>query len=210
MTATLKGNLRDKLGSRWARRLRMQGRLPACVQGEGKGNLNIEIDEDTFLTARRDHEHLFDIELGKDTEPALIRELGYNLMGDRIIHIEFRRVVLGRKTEVEVELQFVGHPKGGVLNHLVTHLTVNALPAHIPDSIEVRVDELELGHPLLAKDVTLPEGVDLLTDLETQVAVVNIVRSVEEETAAEGEAVEGEVPAEGADPAEPKPEGDSA
>ena len=37
MSATLEANQRDKLGSRWARRLRMQGRLPACVQGEGKG-----------------------------------------------------------------------------------------------------------------------------------------------------------------------------
>jgi len=53
----------------------MQGRLPACVQGEGKDNVNIHIDEDEFLAARRHHEHLFDLELDSDTETALIREL---------------------------------------------------------------------------------------------------------------------------------------
>ena len=211
MSATLKGALRDKLGSRWARRLRMQGRIPASLQGEGKQNLNISIDEVEFLAARRHHEHLFDIELDKETESALIRDLAYDSMGDRIIHVEFRRVVLGRKTEVEVELQFSGHPKGGVLNHLVTHLTISAIPTQIPDSIDVRVDGLEAGQQLLARDLTLPEGVDLVTDPETQVAVVNVVRSVEEAPAEAEAAAEGEAPAEGAAPAadEAKPEEES-
>lgn len=206
MSATLTGNVREKLGSRWARRLRMQGRIPASIQGEGKPNLDIHIEEHLFLAARRHHEHLFDIELGKETETALVRELAYNSLGDRIIHVEFRRVVRGRKTEAEVELQFLGHPAGGVLNHLVTHVTISAIPTAIPDSIEVRVDKLELGHPLVARDLILPEGVELASDPEEQVAVVNVVREVL--AATEGE--EGEDEGEGeAAAAEPKPEEES-
>lgn len=206
MSANLKGKVREKLGSRWARRLRMQGRIPASIQGEGKSNVDIEIDEDLFLAARRHHEHLFDIDLGKETETALIRELAFNSLGDRIIHVEFRRVVRGRKTEAEVELQFIGHPAGGVLNHLVTHVTISAVPTEIPDSIEVRVDKLELGHPLLAQDLILPEGVELASDPEEQVAVVNIVREVVVEAEDEEGEAEG---AEGEAPAEAKPEEDS-
>ena len=210
MSATLKASQRDKLGSRWARRLRMQGRLPACVQGEGKHNLNIHIDEDEFLAARRHHEHLFDLEIENGVETALIRELAWNSMGDRIVHVEFRRVVRGQKTEVEVELEFIGHPRGGVLNHLVTHVAVRALPTAIPDSIEVRVDELEIGHPIFARDLVLPEGVELDIDPETQVAVVSVVRAIEEEAApAEGEAPAGEAPAEGGGEAEGKEEDES-
>jgi len=205
MSATLNGKVRDKVGSRWARRLRMQGRIPASIQGEGKPNLDIDIDEDLFLAARRHHEHLFDIELGKETETALVRELAYNSLGDRIIHVEFRRVVRGRKTEAEVELQFSGHPAGGVLNHLVTHIMISAVPTEIPDFIEVRVDELELGHPLLAKELILPAGVELASDPEEQVAVVNIVREVVEPTEEEGEEGEGEAAA----AAEPKAEEES-
>jgi len=39
---------------------------------------------------------------------------------DEIVNIEFRRVRRDVKTDIEVELEFRGHPKGGILNHLVT------------------------------------------------------------------------------------------
>lgn len=208
MSATLNGTVRDKLGSRYARRLRLQNRIPCSIQGEDKANVDISIDVDEFLTARRHHEHLFDITLGSDTETAMVRELQWDLLGQDIVHVEFQRVVRGRKTEVEAELVFIGHPKGGVLNHLVTHVTVLCLPSEIPDNIEVRVDGLEPGHPIFAKDLQLPENVDLAIDSETQVAVVSAVRAIEEEVPEEGD----ELGIEGiaAIPAgeEPKPEGE--
>ena len=191
MSATLKGEKRGKLGSRSARVLRARGRIPACIQGEGKENLNLSIDEHEFLAARRHHEHLFDLEMdGGETETALVRELQWNALGEKIIHVEFRRVIRGQKTEAEVELEFTGHPKGGILNHLMTHVTIEALPSEIPDSIEVKVDGLEPGHPLHVRDLVLPEGVSIVgLPAEAQVAVVSVPKGeVEEE--AEAEAVE--------------------
>ena len=203
MSATLQGIVRDKLGSRHARRLRLQGRIPASLQGEAKDHLEFSIEEHQFLAARRHHEHLFDIEVaGGDLETAMVRELQWDHFGERILHVEFRRVVRGRETEAEVELEFVGHPKGGVLNHLITHVPIAALPTQIPDSIEVKVDELEQGHPLLAGDLILPEGVRILLPEDAKIAVVSTVRA-EAEPEAE-EAAEGEPAEEGA-AAEAKP-----
>lgn len=193
MSATLKAALREKVGSRHSRLLRRQGRIPASIQGEHKDHLNFSIDETEFLTARRHHQHLFDIELdGGGSETALVRELHWDAFGDSILHVEFRRVVRGQKTEVEVPLEFIGHPKGGVLNHVLTHVTVMALPSEIPDMIEVKVDHLDESHSLHASDLVLPEGLELVTDPEAQVANVS-ARVVEpepsEEEAAEAEAV---------------------
>ena len=187
MSATLQATVREKLGSRWSRRLRLQGRIPCSIQGEGKDNLDVSIDEEAFLTARRQHEHLFDLELDKgEPETAMVRELQWDLLGDTILHVEFRRVVRGQKTQVEVELDFTGHAKGGVLNHVLTQLSILCLPSQIPDSIEVRVDDLELGVPLFAKDIVLPEGAELVTDPDAQVGVVSVVKEVVDEPA-EGE-----------------------
>ena len=196
MSATLKGRARAKLGSRDARKLRLQGFIPASVQGEGKENLAIAIEREGFATARRAHEHLFDIELeGADIETALVRELQWDAFGERVMHVEFRRVVRGQKTTAEVELDFIGHPKGGLLNHLVTHVTIVALPSEIPDTIEVRVDELELGGTILAGELVLPEGVDLDMAAETPVAMVITPHAEAEPTdEAEGEG-EGEAAA---------------
>ena len=205
MSATLNGVVRDKLGSRFSRILRKQGRIPASVQGEEKDHVHFSIDRDEFLSARRHHEHLFDIELDRgDTETALVRELHWGPFSEEILHVEFRRVVRGQKTEVEVDIDFLGHPKGGVLNHLLTHVTVLALPSEIPDRLEVKVDSLEEGDTILAKDLELPEGVELALDPETPVANAAAVKA-EEPAAEEGEedaAAAAEAPA----PAAPSPE----
>jgi large subunit ribosomal protein L25 len=177
MTATLHGILRDKLGSRWARRLRLQGRIPASIQGEGRPGLHLSLSEKEFSNARRHHQHVFSIEIpGGAPETTMVREVQWDAFGDEIRHVEFRRVDLTRETEAEVGLEFVGHPKGGVLNHLVTHVTVRAVPTRIPDSIEVPVGELEIGHPLLAKALRMPEGVSLVTSPEMAIAVVVTIK----------------------------------
>ena len=176
MSANLRAIPRDKLGSRHARRLRAQGRIPASVQGESQDVVNLSIEEYEFMTARRHHEHVFTIGLDQRSETVMVRELQWDPFGESILHVEFRRVVLDRETEAEVELEFSGHPRGGVLNHLVTHVTIAAVPASIPDSIEVEVADLEIGHPLLARDLRLPAGVRLAMPPETPIAVANPIR----------------------------------
>lgn len=192
MTANLKTTLRPRVGSRATRLLRRQGFIPVSLQGEGKEALLLSIEEREFLTARRKHEHVFMLELeGGGSDSVMVRELQWDPLGEQIVHVEFRRVDLTRETEAEVPLVFVGHPKGGVLNHLVAQVTVAAIPSKIPDSIEVKVDAMELGHPLFARDLKLPDGVRLVTPGNVSVAVVVIVK---EEVAAP---VAAAVPAEG-------------
>src|SRR5262249_50400455 len=164
MTANLKTTPRTRMGTRAARVLRIQGRIPVSLQGEGKEARLLTIDQHGFLTARRRHEHVFTLEFedgGSDS--VMVRELQWDPLGEDIVHVEFRRVDLTRETEAQVPLEFVGHPKGGVLNHLVAQVLVAAIPSKIPDSIEVKVDAMELGHPLFARDLKLPEGVRLVT-----------------------------------------------
>lgn len=177
MTATLQTIPRPRLGSRSARLLRMQGRIPVSLQGDGKEALHLSIEEHQFLAARRHHEHVFTLEFsGGGNDSVMVRELQWDPLGDSIVHVEFRRVDLTRETEAEVPLEFVGHPKGGVLNHLLANVLVAAIPAKIPDSIEVKVDAMELGHPLFARDLVLPDGVRLVTPPATAIAVVVVVK----------------------------------
>lgn len=204
MSATLNAESRAKLGSRHARRLRDAGRIPATIQGGDGSHLDVSIDAHEFWTARRAHEHLFDIQVEGGSEAAVVDELQWSSLGDEILHVEFRRVKLGEKTETEVGLEFVGHPKGGQLNHLLTSIPVLSLPSEIPDVIEVKVEGLEIGAHVRAGDLVLPEGVELAIEPETEVAVISAPRgeAVEEAPeAAEEEAPEGEAPA-AAPPAE--------
>jgi large subunit ribosomal protein L25 len=199
--------IREKVGSRDARKLRRVGRTPASLQTDGeKPHLNIHLDREEFLTSRRRNVHLYDLVSGKDTEAALIRELQWDSLGDNILHIEFKRVQRGVKTEAEVQLEFTGHPLSGILNHLVTHVTVITLPSQIPDSIEVRVNDLDVGGHIRASDLELPEGVSLAVPEDLEIAVVSAVKG-DPETPEEGAEDGDETPIEGADGETPGPEG---
>ena len=188
MSATLVAEKRERLGSRFARRLRAAGRIPVSIQGGEAEHVDCSIASAEFWTARRAHEHLFDFEgLGGD-ETAVVRELQWDAFGDKIIHVEFMRVVRGVAMESEAALEFTGHPKGGVLNHLVTHVTVSSIPSMIPDQIEVSVDGLEEGDHITAGDLVLPTAVELVTPSETQIATITTARAdVVAETEEEGE-----------------------
>lgn len=188
MSATLTAEKRERLGSRFARRLRAVDRIPATIQGGEGEHVDCSIASHDFWTARRAHEHLFDLDGLGATETAVIRELQWDAFGDRIIHVEFMRVQRGVAMESEVALEFTGHPKGGVLNHLVTQVTVSSLPSMIPDQIEVRVDGLEEGDHITAADLVLSEGVELITPPETQIATITTARAdVVEDEDEEGE-----------------------
>lgn len=185
---TLESVKRDRVGSRAARKLRQAGRVPACIQADSDHpHVDLSLDEVAFITARRKHVHLFDLAFdGGETEAAVIRELHWDAMGDRILHVEFKRVVRGVATEAEVELRFLGIVTEGRLNHTVTHITISCLPSQIPDEIEVKVGDMKAGDHLQAKDLVLPEGISLAVDPGLEIANVSVPQA-EAETEGEGD-----------------------
>ena len=202
-SAILKAETRTKMGTRGARALRAAGMIPANIQPtDGKDHMDFAISMHEFMTTRRAHVHLYDIEVGGDTETAVVRELQWDVFGDNIIHVEFKRVIRGVETESEVELAFVGNAKG-VVNHLVHHVTILSLPSLIPDALEIKVDGLEEGTMIHASDIILPEGVSLAVDPETEVAAIAGAAGVDVEPEDDEEGPDGPevigVPAEGDD-----------
>lgn len=190
-TQVLETELRTKKGTRHARKLRGAGKIPACLLSDGTSpTIDFAIDAHKFMTARRHHVHVFELQIGGKAETALVRELQWDTFADGILHIDFRRVRTDVESEAEVELEFVGHPKAGLLNHLATHVTVMCLPTIIPDSIEVPVGHLEVGGLIVAKDLVLPAGVRLAIPPETPIAnaVAIKVEVAATETAATPEA----------------------
>jgi len=194
---TLTALPRPALGSRPARKLRAQGRVPANIQGDAEHpHRDISLDEREFLATRRHHTHLYDIDIEGETETAVVRDLQWDAFGDRIAHIEFRRVQRGVRSQFEVPLEISGHPKSGLATLLMSHIPVLTLPSMIPDAIEVKVDDLAEGTHIHARDLVLPEGVELPLPPETEVAMIThtrIVVEVEEAAAGAAEPTEPEI-----------------
>lgn len=168
---TLTAQKRTVLGTKTARQLRGEGRIPSNIQGDG-AHIDISIDEHAFMASRRAHTHLYDIDVEGTVETAVVNELQWDTFGDNIIHIEFRKVERGVEVENEVALVFAGQPKGGVANHVIENLSIMCIPSLIPDNIEINVDGLAEHSHVKAKDLTLPEGITLAGDPEQDVATI--------------------------------------
>ena len=207
MSTVLEAHKREQVGSRTARKERAAGRIPVTLAMDPRERpLNLSIDEHAFMNARRRHEHVYELAFDGGQEMAIVTELQWDVFGDHLNHVEFRRVVKGQKTEAEVEVKFLGMPKGGVLNHMVTHVMIRAIPSAIPDAIEVDVDGLEPGAAITAGAMTMPEGVEIVTEPDTLIANIQAPRGTEDEAEAEeapgeGEGPEGTPPTEGGTPA---------
>lgn len=218
-TATLSVKTREHLGSKRCARIRRSGGLPAVLYGHGEKPLALTMDWKDAAKRLSAGEKVFTLQVeGGESQVALVKEIQFDYLGDTIIHVDFARVRLDEQVEVHVPIKLTGEAvglksAGAVLLHPVSDLTVRCLVTAIPDSIQVDISALEVGHSLHVRQITAPAGVTILTEAEAVVATIHMKQEevVAEAAAAEGEAAQPEVitakkPAEGeegADAAKP-------
>jgi large subunit ribosomal protein L25 len=191
-------------GTRVARRLRAQGRIPAILYGHKQTPVPISLAQDSVWEMVKKSTHLAELNLGETTEMALVRHVQWDHLGKEIIHLDFARVSADESIEIEVRLDFRGTApgiaEGGVLEQLVHTISVTCRAAAIPDSIRVDVSNLHLNESLHVRDLTgLPEGVtinaepeQLLVHVTTRAAAPEPVAEPEAEAAAQPEVIKPE------------------
>lgn len=164
-------------GSRVARRLRAQGRVPAIVYGHKEPPQPISLARaDVWLMIKKSA-HLAELKIGDKTETALVKDIQWDHLGKEIIHMDFARVDAQEEVHTEVNLETHGQPRGlsegGVLEILVHTLPIVCRAGSIPDSIRVELGELHLGESVHVRDLKLPEGV--LADTAPDLLLLHVV-----------------------------------
>ncbi len=203
---------REKLGSPESRRLRRQGLVPGVLYGTGEP-VPISIAERELrraLTGASGLHSILDVEIdGKGkTHASILKEYQVDPVRGGVTHVDLQEVRLDQPITASVSVQLVGSDdapgvrEGGVLSQPLREVNVEALPLEVPEHLDIDVSGMELGATLRVSDLGVPEGVRLLDDPESVVATVTMpTRVVEPEEEVlegeEGEAVEGEEPAEG-------------
>lgn len=202
---TLNGQKRTEL-RRKVRKMRREGQIPATVYGN-------KVKSESLTIAASDFKHTYNeagetglVELSVDgkVRPVLIHHVQRDPVKGTILHVEFHQVDLKVKVKASVPLELVGESpaaaqKLGVVLTLLATLEVEALPAEIPEKIEVDISGLtEVDQESRVSDLTVPNGVTVVTD--GSVSVVKIGALVSK--AAEEQAKEEEEAAKEASPAE--------
>jgi large subunit ribosomal protein L25 len=197
---TLASEPRTQLGSRPSGRLRREGKVPAVVYGLGTDTVSITVparELQHILAGEAGANSLINLDVGGETVLTLARQIHRHPTKGILVHVDFVRIDRDVAGSAEIPIHLVGEAEGvkdgGLLEQLLFHLTIQAMPGNIPVSIEIDVSELAIGDQLRIEDLTLPEGV--ATEAETDFVVAQVAAprvATEAEEGEEGEGGEGE------------------
>jgi len=184
----LVAELRDATGKGVARKLRAAGLIPAVVYGKGAETKAISVDPSALQRLLQSGgagiNTLIDLSVDGTTRTVLVKELQRDPVRGRPLHTDFYLVDLDQKVEVSVPIRLVGRPPGvelgGILDHPLREIELECLPRAIPESVDVDVSELDVGQSVHVRDLELPEGSTVRTDVNLAVASVIAPVAVEE------------------------------
>lgn len=183
---TLEVTPRTKLGTRYAKRDRELGLIPAVIYGHKETPVHITLHSKTFTDLLHDETHILDIKLDGKSQNTLIKAVQWDTFGRYIVHVDLERVDMSEVIEVEVELQLIGEPAalkeaGTVLDHPTTMVKISCRADAIPSHLEHNIAELPLGEPVTVADVTPPDGITIVMpddQMICQIAGVKVSASV--------------------------------
>lgn len=189
---------REEMGSNASRRLRNEGQVPAVIYGGDLEPASVIVDRRRVVESLQKaggENAIFLLTLGKDQRHAMIRELQVDPLTHRIEHIDFQRIDMSEKVRVEVEVELTGEAvgvkvEGGLVDFITRAVAVECLPTDIPTELALEISALHIGQHLEAKDILMPEKVELVEDGDKVIVSIAAPRVVEEEAVEEEEGEE--------------------
>ena len=212
--SNLKAIKRESTSTGSNNKLRSEGLIPAILYGGKDANLNLSIQKkeisslinsDTFLSK------VLELEINGKKEKVIPRDVAFNVVSEEPIHIDFMRIVSGKKIILEIPVKFINHPdspglkRGGVLNIVRRKIELKCPAENIPDEIIVDLAGTDIGTSIKISSVKLEGNVTpTISDRDFVIATVASPTVIKEpEKPAEGEVAaegtEGEAPSEGAE-----------
>ena len=210
--SNLKAIKRENTSSGSTNKLRASGFIPAILYGGKDPNQKISIEKKSIRDVINSDNFLskvLELDIDGKKEKVLPREVAYHVISEEPIHIDFMRVVSGKKIVLEIPVKFINHPdspglkKGGVLNIVRRTVELKCPAENIPSDITIDLKGTDIGTSLKISSVKLPDNVfPTITDRDFVIATVaapTIIKEPEKPAEEAAEGVEGETPVEGAE-----------
>ena len=191
---SLSGSPRENVGSKGAKALRAEGRVPGVIYGNGE-NVHFHVKETDFNKLINTPEVYFiNVEIDGKEYKTIIKDMQFHPVTDRCVHIDFMAVTDDKMVQIALPLILTGSSpgvlNGGKLRSNYRKIKVKALAANLPENITVDISELKIGSSIRLGDIEL-NGLTIIGDLRDVAVSVKTSRLAvaeeEEETAAPAE-----------------------
>ncbi|MDP2687216.1 MAG: 50S ribosomal protein L25/general stress protein Ctc [Aequorivita sp.] len=207
---TIKGSQRESVGKKATKALRNAGMVPCVVYG-GDEPISFSAEEIAFKNLVYTPDvHTVVVNLGGNKITAILQDIQFHPVTDRILHIDFYQIFDDKEVTMEIPVRTKGNARGvrsgGTLRIVTRKLRVKALPENLPDFIEADITEMRIGSKMYITAIKTDKYKIMHTD-NTVICQVRTSRTaiteIEEETeegaetaAAEGAEETAEAPAE--------------
>jgi len=199
--SNLKAIKRVNTSSGATNKLRNTGFIPAILYGGKDPNQKISIEKKAvrdIINSENFLSKVLELDIDGKKEKVLPRDVSYHVVSEEPIHIDFMRVVSGKKIVLEIPVKFINQPdspglkRGGVLNIVRRAVELKCPAENIPSDITIDLKGTDIGTSLKISSVKLPENVvPTITDRDFVIATVaapTVIKEPEKpaEAAAEG------------------------
>lgn len=204
-TITFAATPRTETGSKAASKLRAAGKVPVTVSRPGKPSTLLALDTKSAMQFDRKVVHLAKLDVDGKPITVLRSTIARDVLKDSVTHIDV--IEVDEKATIKVDVAVIvdarncaGVKSGGIVEQRLRQVKVQCPANAIPDSIEIKIDDVQLMQTVLADRLVLPKGVKLVTSPKKPLLSVVIPRGMAkvEETAAPAEGAAAAAPAEGA------------
>ena len=199
---TIAADVRNETGKGAARKLRVEGKIPAILYGPKTDPIMLKVDAtllERLIRQGAGESSLIDVQVqsdtGKSTHTVILKDLQVDPVKQFYRHADFHEISMDEEITLEIALELINTPagveQGGILETIRRSLTISCLPGKLVDRFYVDVSGMGIGDTLHVRDIPLPAGLSAQEDGDTPVATIT-VPSVEAEPE---EAAEEEQPA---------------
>lgn len=179
-TASLSATPRKDIGKGVARTLRRDGQVPAVIYGRTREPLSLAIparEFDRLLEKFAAENTVIELTVEGAMSRTLIREIQRHPVKRNVLHVDFQELVAGERMVVRIPIVLQGTAEGvrnsgGILSQVLQELECRVDPLNMPSHIAVDVTPISIGHSIHVSEITIPEGVEVLDDPGSTIAVV--------------------------------------
>lgn len=183
--AQMVAETRNRSGKGISRKIRQGGRIPAIFYGPDVSPIPLSIDPrdlQRIISSPRGVNTIIELKLinsedkGESQKMAMLKDWQVHPVRRTLLHADLYEINVNRPIGVNVPLRFVGKAKavaaGGLLEEVRREISVECLPAMIPDFIEVEVSQLDFGDSIHVRELKVPEGIKIKDDPEMTIVII--------------------------------------
>ncbi len=189
-TILLKGEMRSEVGTRTAKVLRNEGKVPCVLYSEGKEATHFAIYQADFKNlVYTPNVYKVRLDLDGKNHEAILQDIQFHPVSDAIIHADFMAVDASKKVVMDIPIRVVGNSPGvragGKLVTKINRLRVRGLIADMPDFIDVTIDTLEIGQSAKVRQISV-DNLEILDAKENAIVTVKTTRALMQAAAEAG------------------------